>query len=170
MSVGYRTAGPGDAPALADMGRRCFAETFGGHFPAADMAVHLEQMFGEGALDCHYRDPALRIRLAEADGAVAAYLKLAPMALPVPHEPGALEIKQLYVLTPWQGAGVAKVLTDWAVETARAAGAPALYLCVWERGDRAQAFYRRQGFETVGIAPFRLGAQVYQDPVMRLAL
>ena len=50
------------------------------------------------------------------------------------------------MLQPWQGAGVAAALMDWAVETARAAGAPALYLSVWEEGDRAIAFYRRQGF------------------------
>ena len=170
MTVTYRDASIGDGAALAAMGRHCFVETFGAHFPADDMALHLEHMFGPDALPSNYEDPALKIRVAEADGTVAAYLKLAPMELPVPHEPDALELKQLYVLTPWQGAGVAAVLMGWAVETARAAGARALYLSVWEKGDRAIAFYRKQGFETVGVAPFRLGDGVYQDPVMRLAL
>jgi GNAT superfamily N-acetyltransferase len=170
VTLTYRTAGPADAQALAAMGRLCFTETFGPHFPAGDMALHLERMFGADALAAEYEDPALTIRMAEADGAVAAYLKLAPMKLPVPHEPEALELRQLYVLAPWQGAGVAAALMEWAVETARAAGAPALYLSVWEKGGRAIAFYRKQGFETVGVAPFRLGARVYQDPVMRLAL
>jgi len=170
VSLAYRTAGPADAPALAAMGRLCFTETFGAAFPPDDMALHLETMFGPDALPREYEDPALRIHMAEADGAIAAYLKLTPMKLPVPHEPGALEIKQLYVLKPWQGAGVAAALMDWAVETARAEGAPALYLSVWERGDRAIAFYRKQGFEIVGQAPFRLGSRTYQDPIMRLAL
>ncbi len=170
MSVSYRTAIAADTPALAAMGRRCFEETFGAFFPAADMALHLASHFGQEALPREFLDPALRIRVAEVDGAAVAWLKLAPMSLPVPHEPGALEVKQLYVLAPWQGAGVAAALMDWAVETARADKAPSLYLCVWERGDRAIAFYRRQGFETVGVAPFRLGTRQYQDPVMRLAL
>jgi ribosomal protein S18 acetylase RimI-like enzyme len=166
----YRTATAVDAPALAAMGRRCFAETFGPHFPAAEMAIHLERHFGPAALPHEYLDPALTIRVAEEDGAMIADLKLAPMDLPVPQEPAALQIRQLYVLEPWQGAGVAAALMDWAAETARAAHAPALYLCVWERGDRAVAFYRKQGFETVGEAPFQLGNLRYQDPVMRLAL
>jgi diamine N-acetyltransferase len=170
MSLAYRTAGPEDASALAAMGRRCFVETFGPYFPADDMALHLERKFGPDALAAEYLDPALRIRMAEEDGALVAWLKLAPMDLPVPHEPEALEVRQLYVLEAWQGAGVAAALMDWAVEMARAAGAPALYLCVWEKGDRAIAFYRKQGFETVGHAPFRLGTQLCQDPVMRLAL
>ena len=44
---------------------------------------------------------------------------------------------------------------DWAIETARAEGAPAIYLSVWEHGARAIAFYARHGFATVGEAPFR---------------
>jgi ribosomal protein S18 acetylase RimI-like enzyme len=92
------------------------------------------------------------------------------MRLPAPHEPGAREIKQLYVLAPWQGAGVAAALMDWAVGTARADGAPALYLSVWAEGARAIAFYRKHGFAQVGEAPFQLGTRLYQDPIMRLGL
>jgi diamine N-acetyltransferase len=170
VTIAYRDAGIADGPALAEMGRRCFVETFGPHFPPDDMAIHLERMFGPGGLPTELRDPKLRIRMAEEEGAIAAYLKLAPMSLAAPHEPGALEIKQLYVLEPWQGAGVAKVLMDWAVGTARADSAPALYLSVWEDGDRAIAFYKRRGFEQVGVAPFQLGTRTYQDPVMRFGL
>ncbi len=170
MSLAYRLATAADGAALADMGRRCFVETFAPHFPAGDMAIHLERMFGPTGLAEELKDPAYRVRVAEEDGEAAAYLKLAPMTLPIPHEPDALEIKQLYVLEPWQGAGVAAALMDWAVGRARADGAPAIYLSVWEHGARAIAFYRRQGFETVGVAPFVLGTRTYQDPVMRLAL
>jgi ribosomal protein S18 acetylase RimI-like enzyme len=170
MSVTYRTATAADAPALAATGRRCFEETFGPAFPAEEMAIHLDRHFGPDALPAEFLDPTLTIRVAEADDAIIAYLKRGPMNLPVPHEPGAQTIRQLYVLAPWQGSGVAAALMDWAAETARAEGAPALYLCVWERSDRAIAFYRKHGFETVGQAPYMLGNLAYQDPVMRLAL
>lgn len=170
MTVTYRDAVMADGPALAEMGRRCFVETFGPHFPADDMAIHLERMFGPAGLPEELRDLAIRVRMAEEEGEVAAYVKLTPMALPVPHEPGALEIKQLYVLAPWQGSGVAGALMDWAVETARAGRAPAIYLSVWEEGLRARRFYARRGFEMVGTAPFRLGTRDYADPVMRLGL
>lgn len=170
MSVTCRNAKAADAPALADMGRRCFVETFGPHFPAEDMALHLERKFGADALAHEYLDPALTIRAAEAEGEIIAYLKLGPMDLPVPHETNALQVMQVYVLAAWQGAGVAAALMDWAAKTARDRAAPALYLCVWEKGDRAIAFYRKQGFETVGTTPYQLGTMHYQDPVMRLTL
>jgi ribosomal protein S18 acetylase RimI-like enzyme len=170
VSVSYRLATVADGLAAAATGRRCFDETFGAHFPAADHALHLDRMFGAHGLPAELADPEVRVMLAEADGAIVAYLKLVPMTLPVAHPPGALEIKQLYVLEPWQGAGVAQALMQWAVEAARADGAPALFLSVWEGGARARAFYARQGFAIVGHAPFTLGTRTYQDPVMRLDL
>jgi diamine N-acetyltransferase len=170
VSILYRDAVLTDGPALAATGRRVFAETFGTFFDPADMALHLDRKFGPTGLPAELGDPAIRVRLAEAEEGVLAYVKLAPMTLPVDHPPGALEIRQFYVLAPWQGAGVAAPLMQWVIDTARAEGAPALLLSVWERGDRAIAFYRRHGFITVGEAPFLLGTGACIDPVMRLDL
>lgn len=167
MSITYRPATVADGPALAAMGRQCFAETFGWGFPADDIASHLDRSFGPDGLIADLANLLCRVQVAEEDGQVAGYLKLMPMDLPVDHPAGSLEIKQLYILTPWQGAGIAAALMDWAVGTAKADGAPALFLSVWEKGDRAQAFYRKHGFEIVGTAPFTLGNTVAIDPVMR---
>lgn len=168
--IAYRPATSADGSALAAMARRCFAETFGAHYAPADLAAHLDKAFGPGGLAAELADPGVRVMLAEEDGAVAAFLKLAPMTLPVAHPPGALEIKQLYVLEPWQGAGVAPVLMDWAIAAARDEGASALFLSVWAHNARAIAFYRRYGFEMAGHAPFTVGERVDMDPVMRLGL
>jgi ribosomal protein S18 acetylase RimI-like enzyme len=168
VSVTYRLATAADGHVLAAVGRRCFAETFGPHFPAADMAQHLDRSFGPDELPADLDDPDCRVRMAEEEeGEVAGYLKLMPMGLPVEHPAGSLEIRQLYILTPWQGACVAAALMDWAIGAARESGAPALFLSVWEKGARAIAFYRKHGFEIVGSAPFTLGASVMVDPVMR---
>ncbi|MBX3560258.1 MAG: GNAT family N-acetyltransferase [Sphingomonas sp.] len=167
MSVTYRLATRADDQALAAVGRLCFAETFGPHFAPDDMALHLDRSFGPGGLPADLDDPACRVWMTEADGEIAGYLKLMPMGLPVDHPTGSLEIRQLYILTPWQGAGIAAALMDWAIGAARERGAPALFLSVWEKGARAIAFYRKHGFEIAGSAPFTLGASVMIDPVMR---
>lgn len=170
MTISLRLASPNDGMAAAATGRRCFTETFGPSFPADDLALHLERMFGPGGLPAELADPSIQVMLAEDGGEIAAYLKLVAMTLPVEHPPVSLEIKQLYVLEPWQGKGVAAMLMDWAVRSARERNAPALFLSVWEEGARAIAFYQRHGFRIVGHAPFRLGTRDYQDPVMRLDL
>ena len=41
-----------------------------------------------------------------------------------------------------------------------------LWLGVWERNVRAQAFYRKQGFTVVGSQIFRLGSDPQRDLVM----
>jgi len=170
VSIACRPATPADGAALAAMGRRCFVETFGAAYDEADLEIHLDRAFGPGGLPADLADPAVRVMMAQAAGEIAAYLKLAPMALPVDHPPGALEIKQLYVLQPWQGAGVAQMLMDWAIGEARRDHAPALFLSVWAHNARAIAFYRRYGFVMAGQAPFTVGARTDMDPVMRLDL
>lgn len=167
MTVTYRLATHADGPILSAVGRQCFAETFGPYFPAADMTTHLDRSFGPNGLVADLADPACRVRMAEEDGRIAGYLKLMPMDLPIDHPPGSLEIKQLYILEPWQGAGLAAALMNWAAETARADDAPALFLSVWQEGARAQAFYRKHGFEIIGSAPFAIGDTAMIDPVMR---
>jgi len=170
MTVGYRLATPSDGAALAVLGRRVFSETFGDHYAPDDLARHLDRAFGPEGLPAELADPAVRVMMAEEEGAMAAYLKLVPMTLPVEHPPGSLEIKQLYVLQAWQGKGIAQALMDWAIETARAARAPALFLSVWSQNARAIAFYRRYDFVVAGHAPFTVGGQTDEDPVMRLDL
>jgi ribosomal protein S18 acetylase RimI-like enzyme len=170
VRISYRPATPSDGAALAALARRVFTETFGDQYAADDLARHLDRAFGPGGLPAELHDLDVRVMMAEEEGRVLAYLKLAPMALPVDHPPGALEIKQLYVRAPWQGKGVAQALMDWAIEAARADRVPALYLSVWSQNERAIAFYRRYGFVVAGHAPFAVGAQIDEDPVMRLEL
>jgi ribosomal protein S18 acetylase RimI-like enzyme len=49
-------------------------------------------------------------------------------------------------------------------------GADTLWLGVWERNLRTQAFYRKCGFEDVGQQGFRVGTDLQTDRVMALRL
>ena len=51
-----------------------------------------------------------------------------------------------------------------------ASGAPAVWLSVWERNHRAQAFYRRWGFRVAGTHAFALGSDVQTDFLMERSL
>ena len=50
--------------------------------------------------------------------------------------------------------------------TARTLGTDALWLGVWERNPRAQAFYRTCGFAVVGTHTFVVGSDPQTDHVM----
>jgi ribosomal protein S18 acetylase RimI-like enzyme len=81
-------------------------------------------------------------------------------------QPDAIELVRLYVDQAWQGAGIGRALLSAAFDAARAMGGQALWLGVWERNERAIAFYRRHGFERVGEHTFTLGTDRQLDHVM----
>jgi ribosomal protein S18 acetylase RimI-like enzyme len=169
MSVAFRDARPVDAPILADLGRRTFIETFGHLYSREDLDTFLLN-HAEERWRATLADPEIQVRLAEEGGAAAGYATLAPRALPVEPEGSALELRQLYILSPWHGRGIAPVLMDWILAQARARGAEELYLSVWTDNARAKSFYRRYGFTYVAPYAFMVGDQADEDEIWRLKL
>lgn len=170
--ITYRDARPGDGPKLAAMARACFTETFGHLYTPENLAAFVEPVFDRG-LPSQIGDPDFAIRLAiDGDGAIVGFAKLGPNALPFPDADGAnaLELYQLYVLSPQHGAGVGPALLEWAIATARTRGADTLALSVYTDNHRAKAFYARYGFVDVGRYDFPVGTQIDEDRLMVLAL
>jgi ribosomal protein S18 acetylase RimI-like enzyme len=57
---------------------------------------------------------------------------------------------RIYVRAGWQERGVGGALMKAALAHPRVAPGATVFLDVWEDNHRAQAFYRRHGFEPVG--------------------
>jgi ribosomal protein S18 acetylase RimI-like enzyme len=68
------------------------------------------------------------------------------------------------------GRGLAQALMAEVENAARRRGAHELWLGVWERNPRAQAFYRKCGFEKVGTQIFVVGDDPQTDHVMLMEL
>ena len=166
------------APTLADhgeplnaMARQCFVETFGHQYKLDDLTTFLAEQYGPAGLLKDLADPAYHWRVAADDGRIAGYAKVGPVGVPAPDpKPGALELKQLYVLQPWHGVGVAAELMEWAVANARERGAPEMYLSVFDHNHRAKKFYARYGFADVGGCEFRVGNQIDDDRMWKRSL
>ncbi len=167
--IAYRDATHGDAAALAKLGTDSFVETFGHLYAPADLALFLDN-HTVAAWAAELGDPAFAVRVAEQDGAMIGYAKLGPPHLPFTPASAAIELRQLYVLAPWHGAGIAGALMEWIVATARAQGAAELFLSVFTDNHRARRFYARFGFEPLGTYQFMVGTQADEDIVMRLVL
>ena len=167
--IATRDATIADAAALATLGADSFTQTFGHLYTPADLALFLEN-HTVAAWDAELGDLAFAIRVAEKAGALIGYAKLGPPHLPFTPESGAAELRQLYVLGPWQGAGLAATLIEWVIATARNRGADALFLSVFTDNYRARRFYARYGFEPIGSYKFMVGTHADEDIVMRLAL
>ncbi len=169
MSITYRDGTADDAALMSTLGARTFTETFGHLYTPENLAAFL-QNHSEANWRAELADPRYAIRIAEADGEVAGFAKLGPPSLPFKPEGPSAELRQLYVLGPWQGAGIAPVLMDWVLGRARAQCAAELYLSVFIDNARARRFYDRYGFEAVGRYDFMVGTHADEDIVMRLKL
>ncbi len=169
MSLVYRDATVADAALLADLGARTFTTTFGHLYSAANLALFLENHTVDRWTAAIAGDAS--VRLAEADGVAIAYARIGPLTFDVAHHGRAgVQLYQLYVETPWHGAGVAAALLDWAVTAARARGAVDLWLSVFIDNPRARRFYARAGFVEVMPYTFMVGDHADEDIICRLAL
>ncbi|HJU52961.1 MAG TPA: GNAT family N-acetyltransferase [Pyrinomonadaceae bacterium] len=169
--VEIRCANPSDAELLAELGARTFSEAFAAENSPENMSAYLGQAFTHARLAAGLADPKATFLLASVGGEAAGYAKLyksEPPASVTGESP--IELVRIYVLQKWLGSGVGRALMQRCVEEAHASGARVLWLGVWQRNLRAQAFYRKWGFTTVGEQVFQLGSEAQTDLVMQLAL
>ena len=169
MTISYRDAGPDDAATIDRIFRTSFCDTFAHLYRPQDLQAFLSEFTLEGwrsELD----DARFAFRLAEAGQEPIGYAKLGPPELPVQPNGPAIELRQLYLLHQWRGAGAARSLMDWVLEEAKARGGTELYLTVFTENWRARRFYERYGFVEVGPYRFMVGEHVDEDIIMRLAL
>ncbi len=165
----WRDAGPGDAALLSAIGAQTFIETFGHLYTPENLAVFLENHEPE-KWTAELTDPRFAVRLGFVDGVNAAYVKLGPPSLPFTPPKDSIELRQFYVLKPWQGAGLAPEMMDWVLAESKRRRAAEVYLSVFTENIRAQRFYDRYGFEAVGRYDFMVGSHADEDIVMKRAL
>jgi diamine N-acetyltransferase len=172
VEISIRPATAADAPALALVGQSTFLETYSTVLPASDILAHCTHEHGQARYEAWFGQPDYSFWVAEiaATGVAVGYAMLSPPDLPVPLEPGDLEIKRIYLLSRFQGGGVGARLMAAALEAARAAGARRVLLGVYGENASAKSFYARQGFTQAGVRKFQVGANTYDDLVLARAI
>jgi ribosomal protein S18 acetylase RimI-like enzyme len=172
LTLNIRPCVPADAAALALVGQATFLETYSTVLPAADVIAHCRHEHAEAAYAGWLGKAGYSLWVAEVaeTGVAVGYVMLSPPDLPVAPQPGDLEIKRIYLLSRFQGAGVGAQLMNVALGAARAAGAGRVLLGVYGDNAAAIAFYARQGFTRAGVRKFRVGANTYDDLVLARSL
>jgi ribosomal protein S18 acetylase RimI-like enzyme len=166
-----RRASIEDAQLLADLGARTFAETFATDNTPEDMEAYTAASFSLERLAEELHDPLSIFFIAEVEGRAAGYAKMHPGETPESVEgPQPIELVRLYVAAAWLGRGVGPALMRHCLEEARESGFQTIWLGVWERNHRAQAFYRKWNFHEVGEHLFQLGSDPQRDLVMQRAV
>jgi ribosomal protein S18 acetylase RimI-like enzyme len=168
-----RIARTEEAPLLAQLGAQTFSETFGKDNTPQDLAEYLRRNFLPELQSTELAQPGSVFLILEMDGAPAGYARLRDLATdPCLAESKnfnrlhPMELVRIYLLQAWTGHRLGDVLMQACLEHARAQGVEVLWLGVWERNERAIAFYKRWGFEKVGTHNFQLGQDLQTDYVL----
>lgn len=167
-----RPAHSGDADRVSAFGRRVFAVAFAPDNDPLQLERYLATAYTPEAQATELADPAVTTLLAcDAADALLGFAQLRRSAAPpcVTQLP-AIELWRFYVDQAWHGRGVAARMMQAVQDTASGCGARTLWLGVWERNPRAQAFYRKAGFRPVGTQCFILGTEPQTDQIWMRAL
>jgi GNAT superfamily N-acetyltransferase len=154
-----------EAEALAELAARTYYDTFAAVNTPENMEAYLSAAFSLEQLTSELRDPRSTFLMAVLDGRNAGYARLlrdggVPQCVP-PEK--AIELVRLYVDQDVLGAGVGAALMQACMERAKNEGFQTVFLGVWEHNARAQAFYRKWGFEHVGEHIFQMGDDPQTD-------
>lgn len=161
-----RPATPSDADALAAFGARSFTDTYRDVDRPDDIAAYVAEAFQPARVAGWIADPLGHVLLSEVSGQLAGYavLKRGPAPGCVAG-PAPIELVRLYLDQAHIGQGLGAALMHAALAEARRQQARTMWLGVYERNQRAIAFYERFGFRRVGTKAFVFGGEVHQDPV-----
>ncbi|RRB15661.1 GNAT family N-acetyltransferase [Larkinella knui] len=166
-----RTATPDDVIELTDVAIRTMQEAFGPpHNPAELVEAYITNTFSVENTRRELIDSKNTFLLViSPDQEVVGYAKLRrdrpPRQLKGQH---AIEIQRLYVSARQIGQGLGRQLMQNCLTRARQEGYKAVWLGVWERNERAIAFYKRMGFETCGWHYFQFGNERQRDYWMKI--
>jgi len=168
MTVTVRKAEPKDANTLAHIGAKLFEQTFAGPIPEDAIATYIEESFGEKQQQQELTDPDIVSLLVESDGTTIGFAQVRKMEIPVHSEdPADVQLWRIYLDRQYHGSGIAQSVMKELGLLARQMNATGIWLTVWEQNTRAFAFYRKFGFNPVGVQEFRTGDDVQMDTVLR---
>lgn len=159
-----RAATAADIPALSRLATDSFVAKFGHLYSAENLNAFLTESLSEAAVAVELANPDRVYRLAERDGALVGYCKIALSCGFPEYARGqrVMELKQLYTAADATGGGIGKTMMDWAMEQFAARGADEVQISVYAYNDGAHRFYRRYGFDKVADITFRVGDHI--DP------
>ena len=162
--ISIRYVNTDEAPLIADMSRKTFYDTFASYNTEADMDKFMNVQFSREMLINEVGRAGNYFLLASYNNKPAGYAKLKEgETWPAFQGKSAIEITRIYAIGQMIGKGVGAALMQACIDHAIKAGKQIIWLGVWEKNEKAIAFYQRWGFEKFGVHDFLLGDDLQHD-------
>lgn len=162
-----RPAQLGDAHELSRLAAATFSLACPPSTSADDIAAYIAAELTPARFAAHLACASTSLLAAVVQDALAGYLMLCrEPAPPVVKSAKPLELRRLYVLPHYHGAGVANALMAEALQLASAEAYKTLWLSVSSDNQRGIRFYQKHGFVVAGEQIFPVGSDLHRDYVM----
>ncbi len=146
-----REALPEDAARLSLIGQASFLESFADDHDGDEIVRFVASDHSIAASEQALGDPTRKHWIVEeAVGAPVGYAMALPATLPGTDPATDYELKRIYLLSKWHGAGWGGKLYQVVEDHARLLGARRIVLSVYVKNLGAQRFYKARGFEEIG--------------------
>jgi ribosomal protein S18 acetylase RimI-like enzyme len=156
---------------LQQIGRQTFLETYAAVNTPENMEQYLQNNFSIQNLTAEMVNPNSEFHFAMLNTQAIGYIKLNFKDAQTDRRSWqAVEIERIYVLQEFQGKDVGQKLYERAIEIAKQARAPYLWLGVWEKNTNAIGFYKKNGLIEFGTHTFTLGADEQTDLLLKIDL
>ncbi len=167
MAWRVRRAEARDAAALALVASATFLDAFAGILDGDDIVAHCRAYNSLEAFAAWIDDSESAVAIVEAvpGNAPLGYMLLTAPDLPIETGPADIELKRIYTLSRWHGAGMGAALMNQALDDAAAMGKRRILLGVYGENARARAFYERHGFTLAGERRFLVGNTWHDDVI-----
>jgi GNAT superfamily N-acetyltransferase len=159
---------PNEVSVLTAMARQTFADAFEALNTPEDFEMYLAAHLNEKVLLTELENASSEFWWVCQEDHPVAYFKLnhAPAQSDV-NDPKSIELERIYTIAEWQGHGIGSQIIQHIEYIARKEGKEFIWLGVWEKNQRAIAFYERHGFRSFGSHVFILGTDEQTDILLR---
>lgn len=148
---------PANAALLARIGGVSLIESHGHSAPAEVMQAYREKSFSEEACRTELMNEQNIFWAVFYNNKPAGYSKI---IFDVPHTAVPLQpvtkLERLYLLKEFYNLRLGHLLLQQVIDLSKAKDEKGMWLEVWKGNDRANRFYRKQGFQNIGEIKFVL--------------
>ncbi|WP_420385691.1 GNAT family N-acetyltransferase [Roseivirga sp.] len=153
---------------LRSLSVETFSDTFSNMNDPENFDSYLKKAFSMQKLSDEFKHPDSFFYFLKDESGLLGYLKINTKTAQTEQLlDSALEIERIYIVQEAQGKGLGKALLEFAMGEAKARQLLCVWLGVWEKNEKAIAFYKHHGFEVFADHPFKLGDDLQRDLLMK---
>ncbi|WP_010284802.1 GNAT family N-acetyltransferase [Bacillus timonensis] len=171
MTIEIKECTLDDLNTLQEISYETFNETFKDQNSPENMSAYLDRAFNVEQVEKELTTTSSQFFFVYFNHEAAGYLKV-NINDAQSEEMGtdSLEIERIYIKGKFQKNGLGKVLFNKAVEMAKEHHKKIIWLGVWEKNEKAIAFYEKMGFVQTGSHFFYMGDEEQTDYIMSKTL